>query len=189
MISRLSEKAVDYFIHKEAILLEDRGLYIYGFFLLFSQVIFFILTALYGLLFSIPLESILFYIMFTVIRSYAGGFHASKESMCTVSSSIALFLSVYTIKLLVKVSPLVAPLLSSVISLILIEIIAPLDSEAKQLTEQERKEYKKKSLITGIGIACIGIIMIRIRISIFYACAVSLVLESFLLVLGKHCSI
>jgi accessory gene regulator protein AgrB len=63
--------------------------------------------------------------------------------------------------------------------------IAPLDSEAKKLTKREHSEYKKRSLILGIIITCAGIIMIRIKTSLFYVCVASLVLESILLVLGK----
>lgn len=184
MISRFAEKAVDYYTQNGTIPMGDKDLYIYGFFLLFSNVFFFTLTAFFGFLFHIPLESMLFYFMFAVIRSYAGGLHASKESICTVSTAITLLLSVSIIHFLEQNNLIISPLVTIFFCLIVIGILAPIDSEEKRLTKQERQKYKKKSIVIGAVIACIGIILYN-RSNIFYSSTVTLVLESLLLILGK----
>mgnify|MGYP002625383607 CR=1 FL=1 len=185
MISRVSEKAAEYFAQIGTIPHEDKDLYSYGFFLLFSYLFFFMLTVLYGFLFRIPFESMLFYMMFIAIRSYAGGFHASKESTCTISTSIALFVSVFIIRYLTVLKLIIFPFILSVICQILIVMYAPLDSEARRLTSKEKKKYREKSFFIGVVIICIGAFFIQIRYSIFCTCVVSLALESFLLVLSK----
>ncbi len=93
MISRLSELVVNALCKTSIIEESDKELYLYGFFILLSQVFFFLITSLFGLVLGTLWESIAFYFMFSTLRSYAGGFHASKESVCTFCTTVALFLT------------------------------------------------------------------------------------------------
>lgn len=186
MISRLSEKAVDSLFPHGSITQDDREVYIYGFFMLFSQIFFLMLAAFYGILLGVAVESILFYVAFSLIRGYAGGVHASKESTCTLCTSLAMLLAVVCIKLFIAFSSVALPLVMLVLSAVCILWLSPLDTEAKRLTQEEKKEYKKKSIIFTFIIftaAILGLIFDMDRI--FYPCVISLFLECLLLITGK----
>ena len=99
MISKLSEKAAEKLLVQDNLSQEDRELYVYGFFILFSKIFFFFLTVVYGLLIGNIVESILFYAIFTVIRGYAGGIHASNEKTCVFFTSLSLFFCIVAMTL------------------------------------------------------------------------------------------
>lgn len=186
MISKLSEKAVDVLSVHNYIAQDEKELYVYGFFMLFSKAFFFLLTVIYGVLFGIVLESILFYITFIVIRGYAGGVHASKESTCTICTSLAMLLCVAAIRACMELSLITVPLFLLALSTICILLLSPLDSAEKRLTEEEKKEYQKKSHVFTALILLAAILALICGLTrLFYPCVTSLLLESVLLIAGK----
>lgn len=54
---------------------------------------------MFGLILHIAIESIVFFILFCLIRSYAGGVHASSELKCTVYTTSTLLICILGIKL------------------------------------------------------------------------------------------
>ena len=79
---------------------DDTELYIYGFFMLVSRILFLFVTVVTGFLTGILPESILFYVVFTLLRTYAGGVHAKTETACTIFTTFAIVVSVLLIRLL-----------------------------------------------------------------------------------------
>lgn len=186
MISRMAEKAADVLSVHNCIAQDEKELYVYGFFMLFSKAFFLLLTVIYGVLFGVVLESVLFYITFTVLRSYAGGVHASKEHTCTICTSLAMLLCVAAIRACAELSLIAVPLVLLVLSTICILILSPLDSAEKRLTEEEKKEYRKKSYVFTTLILLAAILALLCGLTrLFYPCTASLFLESVLLILGK----
>lgn len=186
MISQLSEIAVDTIFSESKLSQDDRELYVYGFFMLFSKLAYFFLTIMFGILFGTLIESILFYIMFSTIRSFAGGVHASKESTCTIWTSLLLFISVASIKVCIIFSAWVMPLVLLLSGTICIIVLCPLDTEAKRLTDHEKRRYRRKSIVSLLlilGVA-FGAFFAGV-IDVFYSCFASIFLESILLMFGK----
>ena len=185
MISRLSEKAVSCISHNGLIQINDEELYYYGFFMLISHCLYFLFSILFGAAFRIPKEGILFYTMFFVIRGYAGGIHAKKEIVCTISTTAAMFLSVLAIKVGIGLGLIVIPKVLMVSGILAVFIFSPLDTEAKRLTKEEKRKYKKKACVSAVLIGLIGIAAAKMGSSVLYPCAVSLFLEAVLLIIGK----
>ena len=97
-----------------------------------------------------------------------------------------MLLAVVCIKLFIAFSSVALPLVMLVLSAVCILWLSPLDTEAKRLTQEEKKEYKKKSIIFTFIIftaAILGLIFDMDRI--FYPCVISLFLECLLLITGK----
>lgn len=186
MISRISEKAVDMLFSHSDPSKEDRELYIYGFFMLLSKVFYFLLTVLFGALFGIVINSILFFTMFSVLRSYAGGVHASRENICIIFTTLSLLGSVAVIKIFINFSLIIVPSSLLIFSTSAVWLLCPLDTESKRLTREERKEYKKKSVICTLVIILIAALALFVRLqNIFYVCSTSLTLEGILLIIGE----
>jgi len=64
-------------------------------------------------------------------------------------------------------------------------MLSPLDTEAKPLTEEEKREYRRKSILITFIILAAAILGLIVGIyRVFYPCVLSLFLESILLLAG-----
>lgn len=164
----------------------DRELYNYGFFMLISRIFFFLVTAIAGLLMNIPFESILFYVVFMVLRAYAGGVHAKTEIACSVLTTFVLIASVIGIKQLESLGNSLIPLLMLGTGSLCILLFSPLDTKEKPLDEQEKGKYR--AICVAIVLLCIMAAVIAQLLSIhgiFCTIVCSIFLESILLAVGK----
>ena len=100
MATTLAECIVENLIAAAVVEKVDRELYVYGFFLLITRFFFFLVTIAFGCLLGIPFESVIFYIVFILLRSYAGGVHAKTEMACTAWTTLAIGMTITAIKIL-----------------------------------------------------------------------------------------
>ena len=100
MITSLARQLTQQLCDAGVLAPEHSELYEYGFFLILSRIIFGIITLLTGIVLGVAFESMTFYCMFLLIRGYAGGVHAHKESICMVFTTATLCLAVIGIFLL-----------------------------------------------------------------------------------------
>ena len=186
MISLLSNKIVYRFFKRTDILADEQELYRYGFFILFSQILYFIIIITIGILCKAILESIIFYIAFQFIRRYAGGYHAATETRCEVLSTLSIIASIGIIKLSKIYDFKTILLFITIASMVLIFFLCPLDTPEKPLSEKEFKYFRKISWIILLVISSIIIVSYFFKFNILFTpCCVSLILESILLVAGK----
>ena len=186
MMSRLSSIITEALCKLQVIEEADRELYIYGFFVLLSRGLFFLISALFGLICGTLWESMIFYIMFSTLRCYAGGFHASKESVCTCCTTVALFLASLSISILSEVESVMILWCILVLCGAVVYLLSPLDSEDKPLTSNDFCEYRRKSRMIVIVLTVVAMIGECMHLSgILNATIASMALESFLLIFGK----
>ena len=186
MISNLSTRLTDKLLSKGSITEDERELYIYGLFMLISQLMYLVLACIFGLLFECFIESIAFYIAFQFIRRYAGGYHAATETRCEILSTLSIIASIGIIKLSKIYDFKTILLFITLISVVLIFFLCPLDTPEKPLFEKEFKYFRKISWIILLVISSIIIVSYFFKFNILFTpCCVSLILESILLVAGK----
>ena len=164
----------------------DWELYSYGFFMIIGRIYYFFVTVVTGLLMGIPFESALFYVVFMVLRTYAGGVHAKTEIACSVLTTLAMISSVLGIKQLELLDNSLFPLLMLGTGSLCILLFSPMDTNEKPLDEQEQGKYK--AICVVIVLMCIIVALISQLFSIhriFYAIVCSIFLESILLIVGK----
>ena len=186
MISKLSAKLVYKLIDKSVINNTEIDLYSYGFFILLSQVLYFILTLMFGILLGIVFEGIIFYIVFQFIRTSAGGIHASSELKCEVATTLSLLSCLGIVKLCDLYNLKIVIIILTIVATILIFLLCPLDTPEKPLTTKEKKYFRKKSWIILLIILTIICLSLCFKINaLIYPCCMSLILEGILLFLGK----
>lgn len=186
MISKISSKITGILIKHSAIENKDKDLYSYGFFILLSQILYFIITIVIGILLNIILESIIFYIAFQFIRKYAGGYHASTETRCEILSTLSILACIVVIRLSKVYDFQTVLLIISTISAICIFSFCPLDTPEKPLSDKEFKYFRKVSWLILLVIVVAIIVSFVFKFSIVLApCCLSLILESILLIAGK----
>ncbi|WP_366049339.1 accessory gene regulator B family protein [uncultured Eubacterium sp.] len=186
MINNLSARLTDKLLSKGSITEDERELYIYGLFMLISQLLYLVLACIFGLLFQCFIESIAFYIAFQFIRRYAGGYHAATETRCEILSTLSIIASIGIIKLSKIYDFKTILLFITLVSVVLIFFLCPLDTPEKPLSEKEFKYFRKISWIILLVISSIIIVSYFFKFNILFTpCCVSLILESILLVAGK----
>ena len=186
VITKLAQKTVDALCGTQMIGEEDKDLYIYGFFVLYTRLFFLIITILFSFMFGIVWQGILMYIIFSLIRSYAGGVHASKESICLTATTVALFVCVMVLGICIKWDNVILMSIVLVCACCCIVFISPMDTEEKRLSPEESKRYSRitcliASLVTFLSCLC----AVFGLSSVLYICTVSFGLESILLLIGR----
>lgn len=190
MINKLSKYFADKLFINGAIAEEEQELYIYGFFMLLSQLMYFVLACIFGLILGCFFESIIFYIAFQFIRRYAGGYHAATEIRCEILSTLSILACIVVIKLSKIYDFQNGLLIISAISSLCIFFLCPLDTPKKTLSDKEFKYFRKISWIVLFVIVVAIIVSYCFKIEfVLLPCCMSLILESVLIVTGKfkHC--
>lgn len=186
MIADFSSKIVKKLVATSVIPDTEQELYIYGFFMLLSQILYFILTTILGIIFDIFLESIIFYIAFQFIRRYAGGIHASSELKCEIATTTSIFICLLCVKMCEMHNIHTGILIPTVVAAFCILIFCPLDTPEKPLTKEERKYFRKISWIILLCLILVIYIGWYFKLEfLIYPCCMSLILEGVLLVSGK----
>ncbi len=186
MIGKLSSKLANKLLDKSIINDTEKELYVYGFFILLSHILYLILTVMFGILLGIVLQSVVFYVAFQFIRRYAGGIHASSESKCEVATTVSIFLCLGLVKLCDLYNLKVIILVLTIVAAVFILVLCPLDTPEKPLNKKEKVYFRKKSwIILLIILAFIGTSLYFEINTFIYPCSMSLILESVLLVLGE----
>ncbi len=186
MISKLSARLTDKLLSNGTIGDEDKELYIYGLFMLLSQLLFFIIACIFGLILNCIIESIIFYISFQFIRKYAGGYHASTEARCETLSTLSILACIAVIRLSKFYDFQTVLLLITILSAVCIFVFCPLDTPEKPLSDKEFKYFRKVSwIILFVNVAVIAVSYVFKFQMVLVPCCLSLILESVLLVAGK----
>lgn len=151
MLERLSEKFTGKLIKAGVISEADADVYIYGFFQTIMMLLNVITTLLLGILFKLLVPCILLNLSYIPIRTNAGGHHASSPFKCYINSAIIIAVLLSIIKWVAIPTLIIIAILF--VSSVTILILAPVETENNLLDEDEKRVYKKRSiLISGIEI-------------------------------------
>lgn len=123
-------------------------IYIYGIELIISSIISTALIIIVGLVTHTIIESLLYLLVFSLIRNYTGGYHCMSYLRCnivSVLSYVMVFLSIYFFSNFFA-NPFVM-FSGYALSIIMAIIFAPVKHENKELTKDEEKKYKLLSLL------------------------------------------
>ncbi len=186
MINNLSKRLTEKLLSAGSITEDERELYVYGLFMLLSQLMYLILVCILGLICGCIAESIIFYFAFQFIRKYAGGYHASTETRCEILSTLSLAACVVVIKISGMFDFQTVLFAVSLVSAVCIFFLCPLDTPEKPLSEKEFKYFRRISwlILMIITAAVIVSFVFKLRF-LLVPCGLSLILESVLLLSGK----
>ena len=151
-MDKISTFLADYCIRHSQVPREKREIYIYGFKLIFADIINFGIIILFGLYTAKLKESIIFLITLCGLRQYSGGFHAKTFLICRISMIITyVAVTVTTIFVESRKEVFFIVLILNIISTIFISILAPIENANKKLSIYQKSENKIKSIIASAG--------------------------------------
>lgn len=178
------ENMVNGFIKNNIIEKKDKDIYIHG----LKHGVFMILNIIsiiiIGILFNMLLESIIFILAYSPLRSYAGGYHADTILNCYIFSIALTIIAMISIK---HIPPLNYTILFlTIVSAGLVFLLAPVESINKPLSKEERKQYKNIArIMCAIEIVIVVIFLIFNINSIALTISISLFVLALMLLFGK----
>lgn len=154
MLDNIIELLAELLIENDEEKILDRDIIIFGLSSVIELSINILTTFLLGYLFGALLESIVFLLSLSFLRSYTGGYHCKKSFSCYCVSSGTVILSLTIHKFFSTSYLLVLGLSGLLISIPLILIFAPMPSFNKPIDKIEQIYYRKKA-ISHLCIECI----------------------------------
>lgn len=151
MITKLGDRIARALVLSGMASEEEQELYSYGFFLLLSRGLFLLVTAAFGAIWGVLWESVLYYALFSLLRGYAGGIHAEKESTCLICTTVAMLSAVSLIRWLEAPGNGEVGLGMLLVGLAGVLLFSPLDTSEKHLSPEERIRYRRQSLATAFA--------------------------------------
>ena len=162
---------------------DKRSIIEFGISILLAKLLNLVTEIIVGCLFSMPIETIIFLIAFSFLRSYAGGFHSSSSCRCYVSSTVTMI----TALLLIKYANVFSlNFIFILFGAILCLIFAPVESQNKPLDMTEKRVYRKRVMIILFLILILLAFSYFLYIDmIFRTLSVVLLIEGIMLIFGK----
>ena len=160
IFSLLSNKITDFLYKKEVIFQEQKEVYIYGFTVLFLNILDILIILALGILIERYLDTIVFLMVFGITRQYTGGYHAKTVSKCLVVYMLIylaiMFLSSSNV---ILVNGAIFQILLCIVYIIAVIIYAPIQNDNKVISNVGRKKYKIISIVSAICISTISVIV------------------------------
>ncbi|KAB3534131.1 accessory gene regulator B family protein [Alkaliphilus pronyensis] len=112
-----------------------------------------------SLLLGVLIESIVFIIFFSSLRVQAGGSHSQSPLKCFIITCLITFTAVYIGRLIPINYYRIIQIILIISSLLAVYIFAPKDTPNRRLDAEEKKTYRKRSLITAViaSVVIVGI--------------------------------
>ena len=143
MIAKFAKKINEILIQKEIVQKEDAELYQYG---IENGIVVagnLLASGIFGIVTGGPGLVLVFLLFYASLRSYSGGSHCKSRIGCFLISMAILFIPVYTYEPVMKNVPNAVILLIGVLAVVIIIVLAPVESINKPLDEEERKYYAR----------------------------------------------
>ncbi len=116
-----------------------------------------LVTLVIGVFFGVFIQSVIFLLVFSSLRRYAGGYHADSENKCYAISFIIIILSFWCIKSIEY--DVRTCFLMQAFSLFIILLLSPVENKNRKLEICERKKYGKKTKRTAIILFLLSILL------------------------------
>lgn len=144
----LSECVTDFLLRQEIIKNEEKDIYVYGTELIISSIINLFICLIISILFKDFINSLIFFISFSSLRRFTGGFHSKSFLRCNIIFAIivvtTLLLNTYSGYIIDYV---IVNVILIIFSLLSIVRFSPVYNDNKKLSEYERKLYLIKSVV------------------------------------------
>lgn len=158
MIEYLSSLIVDLLEKNKVIKNENVSIYQYGFEIFISSLITVIIALLWGVILNCIFEAALYFVLFVILRTVCGGYHAKTYWQC----NFIFFITTLFVLLLYRFVPLKMfnelHICSIIFSIVTTIYYAPVENENKPLSLEQKNFYRILStaiVITLVIISCV----------------------------------
>lgn len=185
MLTGLCQIIVDFFIREDIVSEEQRDIYQYGFELCISTLIGLLIVLAIGVFSGRFIESVIFYIVFCLTRTFCGGFHAHSHLLCKATLSCVLIL-VLGLDLVLNNIECYYWFILYLYSLIIVSAFSPIENPNKRLTSSDKKRCKIISIIFMMVWLAVMILFYSFGSKLYHIVALTLFFVASLMLLGKY---
>lgn len=155
----------------------------YGLEIILLKSIFTLAILVIGVIMHSFWECLIFTVLFSGIRSYAGGYHADTRIQCFIQSMATFSVVLCVLKICNVNDLIIIPLvILFMLSAAAIIKLAPIDTENKRLDDEEKAVFKRKSRLSLFSETIIAITAYCIGLeSISYAVMLAVIVTALLL--------
>ena len=162
MINKLSSLISSKFVEHNIISKSVKDVYRYGIEITISSIIGFVITCLIGLLFRMLMQTMLFYVIFILLRSMTGGYHAKTYLKCNfIFSIITLWIVTFSkaaYEMQISFGILTLLFLPSIAIFIW---IAPVENVNKPIKAEKRVYWKSISIVTSVLLYLLSLLLYK----------------------------
>lgn len=175
----------DYLIQEKIISEEEKNIYLYGLTLFFKYIVSMVLIILLGVMTRSLREVLIVIVLCLPLRSYGGGIHLKKESLCLICS-------VVIIQVIVMINRLFSfniaiSIILSLVSCLLIYLIGPVDNKNKPLDNIENKIFKSRlNKVLFIQLSFLFLMILLDKTDVARLIALSFCVNVLSMILGKY---
>lgn len=159
----------------------------YGLELIFLKALFWCLVTATGIIMRSFWECVVYNLMFFLLRSYAGGYHASTRTRCLIQSVITVVIALAAIK--ICRNNFYGTVILAVIALVCgigVWIFAPVDTENRQLDDEEIKRFRGKARAVLIAETAITLAAYGFGSEMIACASMAAITASGILVFAEH---
>ncbi|MDE6021536.1 MAG: accessory gene regulator B family protein [Ruminococcus sp.] len=159
MIAKLASKMTMALKHNKIILENEFEIYQYGLEMIISTIINCAIVVLCGVLLNEILAAALFFILFALIRSSSGGYHASTYLKCNSIFAVNLIAAMFWVKFAHPFYSDICHIIFILIYILMIIKYAPIENPNKPLSDHKKKQSKRLCFIYGIVLTAISFVL------------------------------
>ena len=186
MIAEISSQIVATLLNNKIIIYKQKDVYQYGFEILISSVITFLIVLVCGCIFNCIIPSFIFFVLFVILRSIYGGYHASNYLSCN------LIFGFVTIGVLMSYKYINIEVFSELhyficmLSFICAIIYSPIENENKHLTTAQKKKFRILGTVLVLMFSLVStVIKIKLQSSYTILMDMTLLVVSIFMVVVK----
>lgn len=143
----LSECVTDFLLRQGIIKNEEKDIYIYGAELIISSIINLSICLFISILFKDFVNGLIFFISFSSLRRFTGGFHSKSFLRCNIIFAIIVVITLLFNMFFSNIFDyVIATVILIIFSLLSIVLFSPVYNDNKKLTEYERRLFLIKSV-------------------------------------------
>ena len=142
-MDKLLDTIMDFVLKNKDIDNDEAEVVRYGLEMFILKAVFSLAALAVGALMHSFWECLVFIILFSAIRSYAGGYHADTRIQCFIQSVLT-FVAVFTV-LKVYTDFMPQLIVSSVVFAISLWFFSPIDTENRRLSDEECRKFRNKT--------------------------------------------
>ena len=188
MIEKIVDKIINKQLEEKTISKEDINIYRYGYTLVCEVFINIIIAIIIATILKEWILVVLFLIIYIPLRSYCGGWHADKLWKCTIYSNLILVLLIISNEYAIRMVTGIIFLIVFIVCALPIFYMAPVDTESKPISIDEKKVYKKKiKIIVLLHFFIVAAMLFVDRNKIMYVIVFAYITQAVMLIIEKIC--
>lgn len=150
MRNYLSERVTDFLFLHGTIKKEEKDIYTYGVELIISSIINLLICLIISILFGDFVNGLIFFISFSSLRRFTGGFHSKSFLRCNMVFGIIVVIT-QLLNLMDFLNNRIVSIVIILLIFLIIVLFSPVYNDNKILTKQERKNFLFKSIVVYLS--------------------------------------